>query len=153
MHYIERWGLVRVRLSFFKGQHLARRGEKREPRASQALGYLSRGALGKCMHASWRNGTCFPIHACVLLGHFHVLGASIPQPEDLWSKLMWFLRSKSVRGNGMPDIPRKVICSLLEESESFLVENTVVPLSGQVKVITWISSSLLDERDFNVPGP
>ena len=53
----------------------------------------------------------------------------------------------------MPDIPRKVNCSLLEESESFPVENTVVSVSGQVKVITCISSGLVDERDFNAPQP
>ena len=53
----------------------------------------------------------------------------------------------------MPDIPRKVNCSLLEESESFPVENTVVSVSGQVKVITCISSSLVDERDCNAPRP
>lgn len=53
-------------------------------------------------------------------GKFHELGVSYHRPEDPCSKLMWFLRNKGLIGNGMPNIPRKISCFLLEESESFL---------------------------------
>lgn len=138
---------------FFQRTASCQEGWEGRTQGISSFGIFKQGSFGKVYARKLKKWDLFP-HPCLHTpGTIACTGASIPQPEDLCSKLMWFLRSKSLRGNEMPDIPRKVICSLLEESESFLVENTVVSLSGQVKVITWISSSLVDERDFNAPGP
>lgn len=110
---------MRIRLSFFKGERLARKEEVERENIS-SIGAFKQGSFGKVYACRLKKWDLLPLHACRLLGNVMNWEYPYHRPEDPCSKLMWFLRSKGLIGNGMPNIPRKINCFLLEESESFL---------------------------------
>lgn len=78
---------------------------------------FKQGSFGKVNTCKLKTRELLPHPFLQPPGQFQILQVSILPPEDPCSKLMWFLRNK---GNGMPNIPGKRNCVLLEERESFI---------------------------------